>query len=767
MSEGSHSPDEPIAQSGGLDRKKTCPMYVRLFCRMHGHHRLEEFTATHQPSDDEVEIYTWRDATLLELVDLLKEVNVECRRRDARFSFRLIYQDYRGECHYKQLGSVWAGRGGRDDGRTLEEIRFVQGDFIDVAIGFGADAFPAERIESRLSHRGKQTVRDGLDDQRSRSRFNSRSSNFRSDRSHGRDYKNSHSTGHWQRFSLGEIMTTNEQVEQLKVAGNTAFSAGKYAESIEQFSAALDMDPTNHILWSNRSASYASLRNYEAALTDAERAVSLKQDWPKGYGRRGAALLGLGRLSEAKEAYARAVELDPENIQLKKGLETVERMEAELGDQFKPVDNPFADPMLWDKLKGDEKMREHLKDPQFVRIMDEIRADPKSLTKHISDPRVTQAFGVMLGVDVAVKKDGTAEKVETKAKEADTTVDKADTKTPNSKQGSNTSNSNPEATKEKELGNAAYKKRDFEGALRHYDAAIALDPENLSLLTNKSAVFFEQGEYAQCMTLCEEAAARGRECYADFKLIAKALGRIGACHEKLNDLAMAIDYYQKSLTEHRTADILDKLKSAERLLEEQRKNAYHNPQIAETERNAGNDCFKQGNYVAAVKHYTEAIKRDEQDPRAYSNRAACYMKLTAVPEGIKDCDRAIQLDPTFVKAHLRRAHLLHMRRDYSEAIATLDRAAQNDTEGKHTGEIQTLMGRCYTDMRGGDDESDETVLQRAAQNPEVREILSDPVMVQILKQMQSDPRAVQEHMQNPVIAQKLRKLIAAGVIKTA
>jgi stress-induced-phosphoprotein 1 len=70
-------------------------------------------------------------------------------------------------------------------------------------------------------------------------------------------------------------------------------------------------------------------------------------------------------------------------------------------------------------------------------------------------------------------------------------------------------------------------------------------------------------------------------------------------------------------------------------------------------------------------------------------------------------------------------------------------------------------------MRGGKDESDEVVLQRAAQNPEVREILSDPVMVQILKQMQADPRAVQEHMQNPVIAQKLRKLISAGVIKTA
>lgn len=43
-----------------------------------------------------------------------------------------------------------------------------------------------------------------------------------------------------------------------------------------------------------------------------------------------------------------------------------------------------------------------------------------------------------------------------------------------------------QSLKEKELGNAAYKKRDFETALGHYAKAIELDPTNVSFLTNRA-----------------------------------------------------------------------------------------------------------------------------------------------------------------------------------------------------------------------------------------------------------------------------------------
>ncbi len=58
----------------GIDRQKTTPMYVRMYCRVGGHHRYKFLKETHSkyfifrlfefqgkslPADDELIIYTW------------------------------------------------------------------------------------------------------------------------------------------------------------------------------------------------------------------------------------------------------------------------------------------------------------------------------------------------------------------------------------------------------------------------------------------------------------------------------------------------------------------------------------------------------------------------------------------------------------------------------------------------------------------------------------------------------------------------------------
>ena len=61
----------------------------------------------------------------------------------------------------------------------------------------------------------------------------------------------------------------------LKDAGNKAFAAKEYDKAIELFSNAIELDPKNHILYSNRSAAQAGKKNWQAALEDAEQVCIL------------------------------------------------------------------------------------------------------------------------------------------------------------------------------------------------------------------------------------------------------------------------------------------------------------------------------------------------------------------------------------------------------------------------------------------------------------------------------------------------------------
>ena len=88
-------------------------------------------------------------------------------------------------------------------------------------------------------------------------------------------------------------MSAAEIAEAAKAAGNAAFKAGNFDEAIAEFTKAVEADPTNHVLYSNRSGAHAAKADFKAALLDANKCIDLKADWAKGHSRRGAAYFGL------------------------------------------------------------------------------------------------------------------------------------------------------------------------------------------------------------------------------------------------------------------------------------------------------------------------------------------------------------------------------------------------------------------------------------------------------------------------------------------
>lgn len=192
----------------------------------------------------------------------------------------------------------------------------------------------------------------------------------------------------------------------LKEKGNNALNEGNFWDAIKFYSQAIEVDPSNHVLYSNRSAAHAKAGNYMDALKDGEKTVELKSDWGtliviilrievmyiinlsyclchckgKGYSRKGAALAYLQRYDDAIACYEKGIECDPNNAQLKQGLEEAKeaksRQDSRSGRTFT---SPFADPSIFIKLKNDPRTSQWMSDPEYLALVRDLQTNPNSL----------------------------------------------------------------------------------------------------------------------------------------------------------------------------------------------------------------------------------------------------------------------------------------------------------------------------------------------------------------------------------------------------
>lgn len=514
------------------------------------------------------------------------------------------------------------------------------------------------------------------------------------------------------------------QVYVLKQKGNSALQEGRYEEAIKHYTEAIGLDENNHVLYSNRSAAYAKAGKYKQALEDAEKTISLKPDWGKGYSRMGSALAYLGKLNASIKAYETGLQHEPDNAQLQSGL-------AEVKAQRLMMSNPFNRPDLFVKLANDPRTKGFLLDPEYLKLLDTLRNNSEAAAEMLTDKRVLTTLSVLMNMDTDME-------IETNSsQQSEPPKPKQESPKPQKKEEEDCNTPQKLAQREKQLGNDAYKQKKFEPALQHYNKAVELDPTEIIYLLNIAAVYFEQKEYDKCIAQCEKAIEIGRENRADFKLIAKAFTRIGHAYKKMENWKQAKVYYEKSMSEHRTPEIKTLLSDIDKIIKEEERKAYIDPVKAEEEKELGNQKYKEGDYPTAIKHYSEAIKRNPDDPKYYSNRAACYTKLAAFDLGLKDCEKCVEIDPKFIKGWIRKGKILQGMQQQGKALTAYQKALELDPSNS-----EALEG--YRSCAVSVSSNPEEVRKRAMADPEVQSILRDPAMRLILEQMQSDPRALQE-----------------------
>ncbi|KAI0306266.1 hypothetical protein B0F90DRAFT_1688488 [Multifurca ochricompacta] len=96
---------------------------------------------------------------------------------------------------------------------------------------------------------------------------------------------------------------------------------------------------------------------------------------------------------------------------------------------------------------------------------------------------------------------------------------------------------------------------------------------------------------------------------------------------------------------------------------------------AKASKEKGNTAFKDGDYVAAIGHYTAAALADPSDPTFFLNRAAAYLKLSKNEDAERDCTTVINLsNDKNAKAFFRRAQARVALQKLPDAHNDLQRA---------------------------------------------------------------------------------------------
>ena len=539
----------------------------------------------------------------------------------------------------------------------------------------------------------------------------------------------------------------------LKNKGNEEFSAGKYVEAVNTFSRAIELDRENNVLYSNRSACYAAMHKDKDALDDADKCISIKPDWVKGYVRRGAALHGMRRYADAIGAYEKGLKVDPANSGCAQGVKDVQAaMAREARD---PIARAFT-PDAFRKIQENPKLSLLLLQPDYVKMVDTVIRDPSQGKLFMEDQRFGVTLMYLSGIPIP-----TGDEEEEEVRSSPKTAKPAEMP----QEEKPLTQNEEEALAAKEEGNKLYLSKKFDEALSKYQEAQKKDPKNTLYILNATAVFFEQGDYDKCIAECERGLEHGRENRCDYTIIGKLMTRQAFCLQKQKKYTDAIDLYKRALVEWRNPDTLKKLTECEKEYQKAVEDAYIDPEIAKQKKDEGNQFFKADKFPEAVAAYTEAIKRNPKEHTSYSNRAAAYLKLGAYNDALKDAEKCIELKPDFVKGYARKGNAYFWMKQYNRALQAYDDGLKVDLNNAdcRDGRYRTMMK--IQEMATGQSADGDEAARRAMDDPEIASIMQDSYMQLVLQEMQNDPTRIQEYMKDPGISAKINKLISAGIIR--
>eukprot|EP00698_Gefionella_okellyi_P017472 TRINITY_DN5111_c0_g1_i1.p1 TRINITY_DN5111_c0_g1~~TRINITY_DN5111_c0_g1_i1.p1 ORF type:complete len:454 (-),score=93.91 TRINITY_DN5111_c0_g1_i1:371-1732(-) len=361
--------------------------------------------------------------------------------------------------------------------------------------------------------------------------------------------------------------------EQLKLEGNTKFSAKDYFGAIKSYTQAIALQPDVAAYYGNRAACYLNINRFREALIDSEKAVSLDPKFARGYFRAAKAQLGLGEPAAARSLFEQVLAIDPKNAEAlrekeqvgmlewklervntslaaRKYAETLQQVDAALpnapGSQFLKQTRALC---LLETNKNEEALsyltgllRDDSGNPQLLLLRARAlhrQGQSDQAIKHLQE-------GLRLDPD------NTACRMELrKIRDMDA---------------------------QKNAGNEAFKTGRYQDAIDAYTACAGLDPANATftsqIFCNRAACFDKLKRYKEAIADCERAIALAPEYL-------KAFLRRADCYIALNDadsIENAIRDLEKAMEiipQESHGDIKQKIRQAKLALKKAKRKDYY------------------------------------------------------------------------------------------------------------------------------------------------------------------------------------------------
>ena len=436
--------------------------------------------------------------------------------------------------------------------------------------------------------------------------------------------------------------------------------------AIESYTSAINADGTNHVYYSNRSAAYLKSGDANNALEDANSTIAINPDFSKGYSRKGAALHALKRYNDAIAAFEEGLAKFPNDAVLKKGVEDAKRDRdgpppSAAGGMPGGMAGLFGDNLI-QQIMLNPKTRGYLNDAEFMAKIRKLQSNPNSLTEMLNDPRIMEVLGLSLrgpggDDDEDEKPSQPAPKPAAPKKEPEPVVEEEEDLSSLTPEERKKKEDAKAAIKVKERGNELYKSKKFDEALAAYDEAIALDPTNMTFVNNKAALYFTTKQWDKCIEACGEAVEVGKANRAPYEDRAKALVRCAKAYQKKGDLGKAIECCQEAQLEFYDKATERLMKNWELDKKKADAAAYLDDDKAEEAKQRGNDAFRNKDWPTAVKEYEEAVKRAPNNAPIRNNLSAALCKIMDFSGAKMHVEKAIEIDPKYVKAWARKGDI--------------------------------------------------------------------------------------------------------------